>query len=143
MFTSRFIRTNYHAGQVFIPHPLFDFLLVSISMIDTLSVGYIRFIINIKRQSSKRHITTRVNTHKEIMESERSKTKNKKKHGRKLSRNVKFVSIMLRFLGPMPGGDHSSPGRVRKPVGAVGPPSPSGVLPAGARNNGSSFSRTW
>src|SRR6218665_1725146 len=36
-----------------------------------------------------------------------------------------IVSIMLRFLGPMPG-DHSSPGRVRKPVGPLGPPSPSG-----------------
>src|SRR6218665_1660632 len=41
------------------------------------------------------------------------------------------VSIMLRFLGPMPGGDHSSPGRVREQVGSLGPPSPSGVLPTG------------
>ena len=32
----------------------------------------------------------------------------------------------------MPGGDHSSPGRVRKPVGPLGPPSPSGVLPTPA-----------
>src|SRR6218665_943532 len=29
----------------------------------------------------------------------------------------------------MPGGDHSSSGRVRKPVSPLGPPSPSGVLP--------------
>src|SRR6218665_615879 len=50
-----------------------------------------------------------------------------------------FVSIMLRFLGPMPGGDHSSPGRVRKPVGPLGPPSPSGVLPTPASSVGQPF----
>src|SRR6218665_2376379 len=48
-------------------------------------------------------------------------------------------SIMLRFLGPMPGGDHSSPGRVRKPVGPFGPPSPSGVLPTHASCVGQPF----
>jgi len=30
---------------------------------------------------------------------------------------------MLKFLGPMPVGDHSSPDWVRKPVGLLGPPS--------------------
>src|SRR6218665_1840982 len=30
------------------------------------------------------------------------------------------LSIMLRFLGPMPGCDHSSPGRVREQVGSLG-----------------------
>src|SRR6218665_2927615 len=50
-----------------------------------------------------------------------------------------FVSIMLRFLGPMPGGDHSSPDRVRKPVGPLGPPSPLGVLPAPASCVGQPF----
>src|SRR6218665_747428 len=50
-----------------------------------------------------------------------------------------FVSIMLRFLGPMPGGDHSSPGMIRKPVGPLGPPSPSGVLPTPASCVGKLF----
>src|SRR6218665_1793402 len=39
----------------------------------------------------------------------------------------------------MPGGDHSSPGRVRKPVGPLGPPSPSGVLPTPASCVGQLF----
>ena len=47
--------------------------------------------------------------------------------------------VMLRFLGPMPGGDHSSPGRVRKPVGPLGPPSPSGVHPTPASCVGQPF----
>src|SRR6218665_3247641 len=52
---------------------------------------------------------------------------------------ILFVSIMLRFLGPMPDGDHSSPGRVRKPVGPLGPPSPSGILPTPASCVGQLF----
>src|SRR6218665_1006784 len=39
----------------------------------------------------------------------------------------------------MPGGDHSSPGRVRKPVGPLGPPSPSCVLPTPASCVGQLF----
>src|SRR6218665_1214026 len=39
----------------------------------------------------------------------------------------------------MPGGDHSSPGRVRKPVGPLGIPSPSGVLPTPASCVGQLF----
>src|SRR6218665_2030719 len=39
----------------------------------------------------------------------------------------------------MPGGDHSSPCRVRKPVGPLGPPSPSGVLPTPASCVGQIF----
>src|SRR6218665_602717 len=39
----------------------------------------------------------------------------------------------------MPGGDHSSPGRVRKPVGPLGPPSPSGGLPTPASCVGQLF----
>src|SRR6218665_3431717 len=39
----------------------------------------------------------------------------------------------------MPGGDHSSPGSVRKPVGPLGPPSPSGVLPTPASCVGQLF----
>src|SRR6218665_1345846 len=50
-----------------------------------------------------------------------------------------FVSIRLRFLRPMPGGDHSSPGRVRKPVGPLGTPSPSDVLPTSASCVGQPF----
>jgi len=46
---------------------------------------------------------------------------------------------MLRFLGHMPGGDHSSLGRVRKPAGPLGPPSPSGVLPTPASYVGQPF----
>src|SRR6218665_1812904 len=52
---------------------------------------------------------------------------------------ILFVSIMLRFFGPMPGGDHSTPGRVRKPVGPLGPLSPSGVLPIPASCVGQPF----
>ena len=39
----------------------------------------------------------------------------------------------------MPGGDHFSPGRVRTPVGPLGPPSPSGVLPTPASCVGQFF----
>src|SRR6218665_2617730 len=39
----------------------------------------------------------------------------------------------------MPGGDHFSPGRVRTPVGPLGPPSPSGVLPTPASCVGQLF----
>src|SRR6218665_174719 len=56
---------------------------------------------------------------------------------------ILYVSIMLRFLGPMPGGDHSSPGRVRKPVGPLGPPSPSGVLPTPQRGGRVRLCHQW
>src|SRR6218665_3406620 len=57
-----------------------------------------------------------------------------------------FPSILVIFVyhvevswSYMPGGDHSSPGRVRKPVGPLGPPSPSGVLPTPASCVGQLF----
>src|SRR6218665_1290573 len=53
-----------------------------------------------------------------------------------------FVSYVEVSWSYMPGGDHSSPGRVRKPVGPLGPPSPSDVLPTPASCVGQLFGVT-